>query len=40
MRKEVPIALMAQEIPGVWGAVIQELWVKTKYIYEKYILVF
>lgn len=30
--KDVPIALIDQEIPRVWGAMSQELWKKTKYI--------
>ena len=30
MTKDAPIALIIQEIPKFWGAVSQELWVKTK----------
>ena len=32
MTKDAPIALISQEIPRVWGAVNQELWMK-KYVY-------
>ena len=38
MTKDAPIALISQEIPRVWGAVNQELGMKTEYN-EKYILV-
>lgn len=29
--KDAPIALITQEIPGVWGAVSQGSWMETKY---------
>ena len=32
MTKDATVALIAQEIPRVWGAVSQETWMKTKYI--------
>lgn len=31
-RNNVPVALIAQEISQVWGALSQELWIKTKWI--------
>lgn len=37
--KDVLIALITKEIPRDLGALSQEPWIKSKYIYEKYTLV-
>lgn len=37
--KDVLIALITKEVPRDLGALSQEPWIKSKYIYEKYTLV-